>query len=28
VGEKIGILIRNQTVEAEVVPTPFYKRTK
>jgi len=25
-GEKIGILIRNQTVEAEVVPTPFYKR--
>jgi aminomethyltransferase len=28
VGEKIGILIRNQTVEAEVVPTPFYKRSK
>jgi aminomethyltransferase len=26
VGEKIGILIRNQTVEAEIVPTPFYKR--
>jgi aminomethyltransferase len=28
VGEKIGILIRNQTVEAEIVPTPFYKRPK
>lgn len=28
VGEKIGILIRNQTVDAEVVPTPFYKRSK
>jgi aminomethyltransferase len=28
VGEKIGILIRNQTVEAEIVPTPFYKRAK
>jgi len=28
VGEKIGILIRNQTVEAEVVPTPFYRRSK
>jgi aminomethyltransferase len=28
VGEKIGILIRNQTVEAEIVPTPFYKRTR
>ncbi len=28
VGEKIGILIRNQVVEAEVVPTPFYKRSK
>ncbi len=28
VGEKIGILIRNQTVEAVVVPTPFYKRSK
>ncbi len=28
VGEKIGILIRNQTVEAEIVPTPFYKRSK
>ena len=28
VGAKIGILIRNQTVEAEVVPTPFYKRSK
>jgi aminomethyltransferase len=27
-GEKIGILIRNQPVEAEVVPTPFYKRSK
>jgi len=27
-GAKIGILIRNQTVEAEVVPTPFYKRPK
>jgi aminomethyltransferase len=26
VGEKIEILIRNQAVEAEVVPTPFYKR--
>jgi aminomethyltransferase len=28
VGEKIGILIRNQTVDAEIVPTPFYKRSK
>jgi aminomethyltransferase len=28
VGAKIGILIRNQTVEAEIVPTPFYKRSK
>jgi aminomethyltransferase len=27
-GEKIGILIRNQTVDAEIVPTPFYKRSK
>ncbi len=27
-GEKIGILIRNQAVEAEIVPTPFYKRKK
>jgi aminomethyltransferase len=27
-GEKIGILIRNQAVEAEIVPTPFYKRSK
>jgi aminomethyltransferase len=27
-GEKIGIPIRNQTVEAEIVPTPFYKRSK
>lgn len=27
-GEKIGISIRNQTVEAEVVPTPFYKRKR
>jgi glycine cleavage system aminomethyltransferase T len=25
-GEKIEILIRNQAVEAETVPTPFYKR--
>jgi aminomethyltransferase len=25
-GVKIGILIRNQAVEAETVPTPFYKR--
>jgi len=28
VGEKIGILIRNQTVEAEIAPTPFYRRPK
>lgn len=27
-GEKIGILIRGQAVEAEVVPVPFYKRSK
>lgn len=27
-GEKIGILIRNQAVEAEIVTTPFYKRPK
>ncbi len=27
-GAKIGILIRNQTVEAEIVPTPFYRRAK
>ena len=28
VGEKIGILIRNQSADAEIVPTPFYKRSK
>lgn len=28
VGAKIGILIRNQAVDAEIVPTPFYKRSK
>ncbi len=27
-GEKIQVIIRNQPVEAETVPTPFYKRTK
>ena len=27
-GEKIEIVIRNQPVEAETVPTPFYKRTR
>jgi aminomethyltransferase len=27
-GEKIGILIRNQAVDAEIVPAPFYKRSK
>jgi aminomethyltransferase len=27
-GEKIGILIRNQSADAEIVPTPFYKRSK
>jgi aminomethyltransferase len=27
-GQKIEILIRNQPVEAETVPTPFYKRPK
>jgi aminomethyltransferase len=27
-GEKIGIPIRNQTVEAEIVATPFYRRPK
>ena len=27
-GEKIGILIRNQTVDAEIVTTPFYRRSK
>ncbi len=27
-GEKIEIVVRNQPVEAETVPTPFYKRTK
>jgi aminomethyltransferase len=26
-GEKIEIVIRNQAVEAETVPTPFYKRS-
>jgi aminomethyltransferase len=26
-GEKIEIVVRNQAVEAETVPTPFYKRT-
>jgi aminomethyltransferase len=25
-GERIEIVIRNQAVEAETVPTPFYKR--
>jgi aminomethyltransferase len=27
-GEKIQVTIRNQQVDAETVPTPFYKRTK
>jgi aminomethyltransferase len=27
-GEKIEIVVRNQPVEAETVPTPFYKRPK
>ena len=27
-GEKIEIMIRNQAVEAETVPTPFYKRDR
>ena len=27
-GEKIQVAIRNQSVDAETVPTPFYKRTK
>ena len=27
-GRKIDIIIRNQPVEAEIVPTPFYKRAK
>ncbi|MEP6716999.1 MAG: glycine cleavage system aminomethyltransferase GcvT [Terriglobia bacterium] len=27
-GEKIEIVIRNQAVEAETVPTPFYKRSQ
>jgi aminomethyltransferase len=27
-GEKIEVVIRNQPVEAEVVPTPFYRRKK
>ena len=27
-GEKIEIVVRNQPVEAETVPTPFYKRKK
>jgi aminomethyltransferase len=27
-GRKIDIIVRNQPVEAEVVPTPFYKRAK
>ncbi|MBC7924094.1 MAG: glycine cleavage system aminomethyltransferase GcvT [Bryobacteraceae bacterium] len=27
-GQKIEILVRNQPVEAKVVPTPFYKRAK
>jgi aminomethyltransferase len=27
-GEKIQVTIRNQPVDAETVPTPFYKRTK
>jgi aminomethyltransferase len=25
-GQKLEIIIRNQAVEAEIVPTPFYKR--
>ena len=28
VGRKIEVIIRNQAVEAETVPTPFYKRGK
>jgi aminomethyltransferase len=27
-GQRIDIMIRNQAVEAEIVPTPFYKRPK
>ena len=27
-GQRIEIVIRNQAVEAETVPTPFYKRPK
>jgi aminomethyltransferase len=27
-GSKIAIIVRNQPVEAEIVPTPFYKRPK
>ena len=27
-GEKIEVMVRNQPVEAETVPTPFYKRAK
>jgi aminomethyltransferase len=27
-GQRIEILIRNQPVEAVVIPTPFYKRAK
>jgi aminomethyltransferase len=27
-GRRIEVLIRNQAVEAEIVPTPFYKRAK
>lgn len=27
-GQKIEIIIRNQAVEAEIIPTPFYKRSQ
>ncbi len=27
-GNKIEVIVRNQPVEAEIVPTPFYKRSK
>jgi len=28
VGNKIEVIVRNQPVEAEIVATPFYKRSK
>jgi hypothetical protein len=27
-GQVIQVMIRNQAVDAEVIPTPFYKRAK